>query len=203
MVWDKLASDDALNAAMKALNANGISTIVVENGAEAKKKTLKLIPKGAEVFTVTSTTVNDIGLAKEINESGNYKSVRNMLNDMDREKQRKEMVKIGAAPDWVVGSVHAVTQDGHVMIASATGSQLPAAAYSAEHVLWVVGTQKIVKDQEEGFRRIYEHALPLESERAKKAYGAPGSFVAKVLIISKEVIPGRITMILVKEKLGF
>ncbi|MCL4379730.1 MAG: lactate utilization protein [Candidatus Marsarchaeota archaeon] len=203
MEWNKLVSEDVLSATIKTLNANGISTIVVENGEEAKRKALELIPEKAEVFTVTSTTVNDIGLAKEINESGKYVSVRDMLNDMDRRTQGREMARIGAAPDWVVGSVHAVTESGNVIIASQTGSQLSAYAHGAQHVIWIVGTQKIVKDLDEGMKRIYEHSLPLESERAKKAYGAPGSAVNKLLIVNKEVVPNRTTMILVKERLGF
>ena len=203
MRWDELASANALDAAIKALNANGISTTVVENGDEAKRKALELIPKGAEVFTVTSTTTASIGLDKELNESGSYASTRKMLSGMDRGTQGKEMAKLGAVPEWVVGSVHAVTESGNVIIASQTGSQLSAYAHGAQHVIWIVGTQKIVKDLDEGMKRIYEHSLPLESERAKKAYGAPGSAVNKLLIVNKEVVPNRTTMILVKERLGF
>ena len=203
MNWDELASADALNAAIKALSANGISVIVVENGEEAKKKALELIPKEVEVFTVTSTTLASIGLDKELNESGSYASVRKRLNGMNRDTQSMEMAKLGSAPDWVVGSVHAVTEEGSAIIASQTGSQLASYAYGARHIIWIVGAQKIVKDLDEGMRRIYEYTLPLESERAKKAYGAPGSAVNKLLIVNKEVVPNRITIILVKERLGF
>jgi hypothetical protein len=203
MEWNKPADAETIRATVKALNANGFSTIIAENAGEARKKVLELIPKGAEVFTVTSTTVNTIGLAKDINESGNYDSVRNKLGDMDRNTQRKEMARLGAVPDWVLGSVHAITADGKVIIASASGSQLSSYAYGAQHVIWVVGTQKLVKDLDMGFKRIYEYTLPLESERARKAYGAPGSVVAKLLVMNKEPINGRITIILVKEALGF
>ena len=202
MVWDKLADDATLKTTMNALNANGFSTIVVENGEEARKKALELMPKGAEVFTVSSTTVNTIGLAKDINESGRYDSVRNKLGDMDRSTQRKEMAKLGTVPDWVVGSVHAITEDGKAVIASASGSQLAAYVYGAQHVLWIAGTHKIVKNLERGLKRIYEYTLPLENERAKKVYGAP-SFVSKLLIINRESVSNRITIILVKEALGF
>lgn len=121
---------------------------------------------------------------------------------MDRKTQGSLMQKMGAGPDWAIGSVHAVTEDGHVLIASATGSQLPAYAYGSSHVVWVVGAQKIVRDSDEGMRRIYEHCLPLEDARARKVYGI-GSGVNKVLTINKEVQAGRITMVIVKEKLGF
>jgi hypothetical protein len=122
---------------------------------------------------------------------------------MDRKTQGSEMQKLGAAPDWVVGSVNAVTQDGHVLIASNTGSQIPAYAFGSGRVIWIVGAQKIVKDVETGTRRIYEHVLPLESDRAKKAYGVPGSAVNKLLIFNREAQPGRVTMILVNEVLGY
>ena len=113
------------------------------------------------------------------------------------------MKKTGAAPEYCIGSVHAVTQDGKVFIASNTGSQLPSYAYGSANVIWVVGTQKIVKDFDEANERIYKYTLPLESERARKAYGVPGSAVNKMLIVNKEVAPGRITIIFVNEKLGF
>ena len=201
MTFDKLASEEVLDKTIKALKTNGIDVIVVKNGEDAKNKVLELIPKDSEVFTVTSTTVNSIGLAKELNESGQYTSVRQKLNDMDRQKQGQEMNKMGAAPGWVVGSVHAVTEDGRVIVVSASGSQIPAYVYGAQHVVWVVGTQKIVKSLDEGFKRVYDYVFPLENERAKKVYGM-GSSVNKMMVLNKER-PGRITLIFVKEVLGF
>ncbi|MBI3342389.1 LUD domain-containing protein, partial [Candidatus Curtissbacteria bacterium] len=114
-----------------------------------------------------------------------------------------EMQKLGAAPKWSVGSVNAVTEDGKVLIASNTGSQLSGYVYGSQHVVFVVGAQKLVKNLDVAMERIYEYVLPLESERAKKAYGMPGSFVSKLLIINKEVRPGRVRLIFIKEALGF
>ena len=116
------------------------------------------------------------------------------------------MQKIGAAPEWTLGSVHAVTEDGKVVIASNTGSQLAAYAYGAPHVIWVVGTQKLVSNLDDAMKRIYDYVLPLETIRFRKAYNQPEtahSNVSKLLIINKEVNPKRITIIFVKEKLGF
>jgi hypothetical protein len=155
-------------------------------------------------MTMSSVTLDTIGLAKEINESGKYNSVKAKLMKMDRTTQGLEMQKLGAAPEYVVGSVHAVTQDGKLLIASNTGSQLPAYAFGASHVIWVVGTQKIVKDEEEGKKRIYEYVLPLESERINKLNNiTAGSFVSKLLAINRERKPDRLNVIFVKEKLGF
>ena len=202
-MYDQLASSEQIEATIAALQANGINGLVVESGEEAKKKVLELLPEGTEVMTMTSVTLDTLGIAQEINESGKYDSVRVKLNAMNRETQGSEMQKLGAAPDWTVGSVHAVTEDGKVLIASNTGSQLPAYAYGAGHVVWVVGAQKIVKDVEAGLKRIYHYVLPLEAERAKKAYGAPGSFVSKLLVINRENIENRITIIFIKEVIGY
>ena len=155
---------------------------------------------------MTSITLDEIGVSKEINESGNYDSVRNKLNKLDRNTQHREMQQLGAAPEWAIGSVHAVTEDGKILIASNTGSQLPGYAYGSSHVIWVVSTQKIVNNLDEGMERIYDYVLPLETLRARKAYGLPDTFnsnVSKLLLITKEVSPNRITLIFVKEKLGF
>lgn len=203
MNWNTIADQNTLDATVAALKANGVNAIVVDTAEDAKQKAIELLPKGAEVMTMTSETLQTIGLATEINESGNYDAVLPKLMSMNRETQGAEMQKYGAAPAYVIGSVHAVTQDGKVVVASNTGSQLPAYTYGSAHVVWVVGAQKIVANLDDAMKRIYEHVLPLESERAKKAYGVPGSNVSKLFILNKEVNPERITMILVKESLGF
>lgn len=200
--WRKLASAESIAKTVKNLKVNGINAIAVENKKEAKRKVLELLPQDAEVMNMSSVTIDTLGLPEEINESGRYNSVKNKLMKMDRKTQGREMQKLGAAPEYAVGSVQTVTEDGKIIIASNSGSQLPAYAYSASQVIWVVGAQKIVKDVNEGIKRIYDYVLPLESERLKKAYGI-GSFVSKLLIINKEIIPNRITLIIIREKLGF
>lgn len=201
--WTRISDNKTLSVVLNSLKSNGIEALIIENKEEAKKKVLELIPKGAEVFTATSMTLDEIGILPEINESGDYDSVRNKLNSMNRTTQGEEMQKLGASPDWVIGSVHAITQNGEILIASNTGSQLSSYVYGSSHVIWVVGAQKIVKDIPEGEKRLYEYTLPLESERVKKAYGMPHSAVNKLLIISREVRPHRITILIVKQVLGF
>jgi hypothetical protein len=121
---------------------------------------------------------------------------------MDRQTQMREMIKMGAVPEYIIGSVHALTEDGTVVIASNTGSQLAGYAASAAHVIWVVGAQKTAPNLEAAMKRIREYTYPLEDERMLQAYGM-NSNISKLLIVHREVTPGRITMILVKEKLGF
>ena len=192
-----VADQTTIEKTVEALEKNGIHALIVETGAEAKKQLFELLPKEAEVMNMTSTTLDSIGVSKEIMESGNYNAVRKELESLDRETQGLEMQKLGAAPEWVVGSCHAVTEDGKVLIASASGSQLPAYAGGSSHVIWVVGAQKLVKDFDDGIKRLYEYSLPLEDERARKVYGM-GSGVNKILVVNKEFMQGRITMIIVK-----
>jgi len=200
--WKVLPDDSVIRAAVDALASNGIRALIVENGEEAKRKVFELVPEGSEVMAMSSQTNEAIGTYAFIDESGKYSPIKKKFAAMDPKTQQQAMNAMGAAPAYAIGSVHAVTKDGHVMIASATGSQLPAYAYAAMNVIWVVGAQKIVKDMDEGLKRIYEYCLPLEDVRAKKAYGY-GSGVNKILIINKEVKPGRLTMVIVKEVLGF
>ena len=190
--WNKIPDMERIEKTMKSLNENGIKTYFVKNEGEANKKILEIIPENSEVMTMTSVTLDNIGILKEINESGRYDSVRNKLNTIDRQIHWREMQKLGAAPEWAIGSVHAVTEDGKILIASNSGSQLPAHSFGADKVLFVVGVQKIVKDIDDAMKRVYEYSLPLESERAKKAYGVDGSFVSKILLINREIKPDRI-----------
>lgn len=201
--WKTIAMDEVISETIGALKANGIQALVLDSGEEAKKKVLEMIPQGEEVMTMSSATLDTVGLTSEINDSGKYDAVKPKLFAMNRETQGVEMQRLGAAPKWSVGSVNAVTQDGKVIIASNTGSQLPGYAYGSEKVIWVVGAQKIAKDFDDGLKRVYDYVLPLESERAHKAYGVPGSFVSKLLVVNREINPDRMTLIFVKESLGF
>ena len=197
-----LASDAQIERTMKALETNNIHVIIADNGADAKKKLFEIIPAAAEIFTSSSVTLNTLGITEEIDESGRYNSVRAKMALMDRKTQNREMQKLGSTPEYMIGSVHAVTESGHVIIASKTGSQLSGYAASAAHLIWVVGTQKIVPTLEDGMERIEEYTFPLENARALNAFGVESS-IDKLLIVNREFMPGRTTMILVKENLGF
>ena len=201
-IFAKQANDERIARTSKALEANGIKTLIAENGPEAKRLFFELVPEGAEVFLGASVTLETLGIKDEIDKSGKYDALRPKMFAMNRETQGREIRKLGGAPDYAAGSVHAVTEDGHVLIASNTGSQLGPYASGAGKVIWVVGSQKIVKDLNEGFRRIQEYVVPLEEEHMQQLYHVSTN-VSKVLIVNKEIRPDRITMIIVKEELGF
>jgi hypothetical protein len=200
--FSRLNSVERLNSVAQALNHNGFQAQSVETGAEARQIVASLLPEGAEVFNNTSRTLESIGVADDIERSGRYEPLRLRLFGMDREMQAREMRVLAAAPDYVVGSAHAVTEEGSLLIASASGSQLGPIVSGAAHVILVIGGQKVVSDLEAGIRRIYEYSLPLEDLRAREAYGLP-SGVNNILIMNKVVAPDRVTAILVHEVLGF
>ena len=176
--------------------------LIAEDGDEARKMVLDLLPEGAEVFTASSQTLEQLGIPDQLARSEEYTLVREQLKQMDPKTQSREMEKLGATPEYIIGSVHAVTEEGQVLVASNTGSQLAPYAASARHVIWVVGAQKIVPDTAEAIRRIEEYAYPREDERLREAMGVP-SAVNKVLWIDREVKKDRTTMIIVKEELGY
>ncbi|MBV9229358.1 MAG: LUD domain-containing protein [Chloroflexi bacterium] len=200
--FTQLASEEQIAKTIQALEAHGMRAVVFETGEEARKYVLDLIPSGAEVYNSPSRTLELIGLAENIEHPTRFQSVRAQLHSLDRVTQRNEMRKLGASPDVLVGSVHAITEQGEVLIASAVGSQLGPAASGAGAVIWVVGTHKLVHTLEDGFRRIREHSLPLESERTQQVYGQ-ASAINKLLIVNAEAYPGRITIVLIKQQLGF
>jgi hypothetical protein len=197
-----LAPDETIRSAAAALEHNGVQSLVVDSGADAREVVRTTLPVGAEVFNNTSETLEAIGVAEDIERSGLYQPLRPRLYQMDREMQGREMRLLAAAPDFVVGSVHAVTEEGSLLIASASGSQLGPLVSGAGHVILVIGGQKIVPDVSTGLRRIYEYCFPLEDQRARLAYGVP-SGVNNILIINRAVARNRITAILVRESIGF
>jgi len=202
LAYANLASDAQIERTVQALEANGIHAVVVETGADARKKVAELLPAGAEAFISSSTTLNVLGITEDVDKSGRYDSVRVKLSKLDYKTQGREMLKLGATPEYVLGSVHALTETGVALIASATGSQLGPYGAGASKVIWVVGSQKIVPTVEEGMKRIDEYTLALEDVRAMQAYGMH-SAVAKLLIVNREFTPGRITVVIVKENIGF
>jgi hypothetical protein len=198
----ELADDDSVQRAVAALEANGINVLRAADAAEAKRIVLDLIPDGSEVHHGASESLDAAGITDQIEKAAGYEDVRTRTFSMDRATQADEIRRLGAAPDFMLGSVHAATETGSLITASMSGSQLGPYASGAGRVILVVGTQKIVPNLEEGLRRVEEYALPLEDARAQAAYGI-SSAVNKVLIINREIVPDRITVVFVDEVLGF
>jgi hypothetical protein len=195
------ASRERLERAAVALRANSIAVLVADDLEQAKRLVLEQLPAGSEVHEGASVTMETLGVTAEIEQSGRYDAVRPRIWAMDRQTQLREMRKLGAGPDYVTGSAHAVTEDGHLVFASKTGSQLAAYAYGAGHVVLAVGAQKVVRDLDEGLRRIREYVYPLEDQHALDLYDMH-SAINKILVVNAEETP-RITVVLIDQPVGF
>jgi acyl-CoA hydrolase len=196
-----LPDEQTLAATVTALEEHGFSVEVVDDLKAARHAVLTRIPHGSSVMTNTSVTLQQTGIADAVNDSGPYDSARNKMAELDFATQLQEMKAIGGQPDYALGSVHAITRDGTLVIASASGSQLASYAWGATNVIFVAGAQKIVPTLEAARDRIYTHSLVLEDARAVAAYGQHSS-VGKILEIHSE-LPGRIHIVLVRQVVGF
>jgi acyl-CoA hydrolase len=199
--FTSLPDDQALAATVVALEEHGFSVEVVDDSDAARSAVLARIPAGSSVMTNTSVTLDQTGIADAINDGGPYESARNKMLALDFATQAQQMKAIGGQPDYALGSVHAITRDGTLVIASASGSQLASYAWGAANVIFVAGAQKLVPTLQAAHERIYQHSLKLEDARAQAAYGQH-SQVGKILEIHQE-LPGRIHIVLIRQPVGF
>ncbi len=199
--WTAPATDEVVERTVDALRARGIEVRVAADRDQAREQVLGLIPAGSEVNQASSITVDELGIGDALVERDEYIALKPRLWSMDREADARGFRQLGASPDVVVGSVHAITEQGELVTASMSGSQLGMYAGGAGQVVLVAGTQKIVSDLAAAFTRIDEHVLPLEDARAQAAYGMH-SAVNKLLIIRGDM-PGRLAVVLVKDAVGF
>ena len=196
------AQAQSLERTAAALTAHAFAVEILDDAAAARERVKDLVPEGATVLTGASETLRLSGIDADLNASGRYASIRARGWTLDRVKDADEIRRLLASPDVAVGSVNAVTETGALVIASASGSQLPGYAGGAARAIWVVGAQKVVPDLSAALRRVDEHALPLENARALEAYGVP-SAVNRLLILNAEYQPGRGTVLLLREAIGF
>ena len=204
MDYTKIAEDEVIAKTVDALKARNIHAVVVDTKEDALLEIKKLITNGASVMNGSSTTLNEIGFVDYLKEGKHgWDNVHaDIVNEKDKAKQAR-LRKESVLADYFLGSVHAITEAGQLMIASASGSQIPSYAFTSDNVIWVASANKIVPDREAGFKRIEDYVFPLENKRMQ-GVGYPGSTIARVLIIEREIMPNRhLTIILVKEKLGF
>lgn len=203
MNYTTIPADEVITKASEALARANITAHTVMNKEEALEKVRSLIPEGASVMTGSSVTLEQIGFV-DLLKSGNH-TWNNLKNAIVAEKdpvKQTRLRKEATAADFFLGSVHAVTEEGEAIIASNTGSQIPAYAFNAPNLIWVVGAQKIVPDLSSGMKRLREYIVPLENKHMQELYGIPTN-LSKILIFRKETGKRNIHIVFVKETLGF
>jgi len=196
------ARSQQIDRTARALAAHNFTVEILDDAESARARVAALVPAGAGVFTAASETLRLAGIDADVNQSDRYAAVKPRVWALDRATQSAEIRRLTATPDVVIGSVSAVTESGALVAVSASGSQLPAYAGGAAQVIWIVGAQKIVPDLAAALRRIETYALPLEDERARAAYGR-SSAINKILIVNAEPHPGRTTVLLLRQPIGF
>jgi L-lactate utilization protein LutC len=204
MTYDQLASPEVVQETISALKERNVEALLVNTKEEALEKIKEMIPAGASVMTGGSTTLNEIGFSDLlVSKNHSWKNLKDeIVAETDPDKQN-ELRKQSVLADYFLGSVHAVTKDGEVLVASASGSQIPSYAFTSPNVIWVVGAQKIVGDLNAAFDRVKTYVFPLEDQRMKST-GAQGSIIGRWLVFEREIMPSRkVTLIFVNEKLGF
>ena len=202
--YDVLPGAEQVEKTMAAVRERGIKAELVETKEAALARVKELIPAGATIYNGASITLAQIGF-DELLKTGNH-PWRNLKGEALAEKDMARQMQLrrqGVLADYYLGSVHAIAATGEIVVASATGSQLAAYAYSSSNILWVAGAQKITPSLQEAIQRVREHSLPTEDQNAKNA-GRPGSFIGKLLIFEREAdyLRRNLRLILVNEILG-
>ncbi len=195
------ATEEQLATIAERLRERNFEVVIVDDGAQAKAEVMKRLPDGAEVHSAKSKTLEDIGVFAELMQTDRYDFLRKKLFKLDRATQAREMRTLVAAPDFELGSVHAITEAGELVEASASGSQMGPYSASSGKLILVVGSQKIVKDLDAAMRRIRDHVFPYEDARLREQMGV-GTKICRVLILEQDFVPGHTTVILVREPVG-
>jgi len=195
------ASEQTLQSVAQALSERNLTPLVVDKPADARRVVLDMIPDGAEVHSGKSKTLEDAGIFSEFQDSGRYDFVRTRMFAMDRATQGREIRKLVSAPDYMVNSAQAITEDGVIVVASASGGQIGPLASGAGRVIFVIGSQKIVPDVATAYTRILDHVFPYEDARLMEAMSVH-TFLARVLLVEREWQADRTTVVLVREPVG-
>jgi L-lactate utilization protein LutC len=190
-----------LDRVAEHLRERNFDALIVDDADQARDEVFKLLPEGAEVHSGKSRTLEEIGVFDELMASERWNMLRRRTMAMDRRTQMDTIRKLTAAPEWMIGSVQAVTEAGEMVVASASGSQIGPYSGASGHLILVVGAQKIVPDLSAALRRITEHVQPYEDLRLREQLGV-GTIVARILIMERDFRPGRTTVILVREAVG-
>jgi len=199
----QLPANQVIEKTVHNLQKNGFEVLVVDTKEEALQKVTEIIPSKNQVLTMSSVTLEQTQIFKEINETGKYDSIHQKIVKLGIVGQEFERKKLISTPRIAVGSINAITQNGELFFASNSGSQIPAYSYTSEKVVLIVGINKIIPDIQSAFDRIYKYVYPLEKKRVAQAGSSSHTEVNKIYIQNREPISGRTTIILVRQSLGY
>jgi hypothetical protein len=198
----QLPDDATIARTVEALQARNISVVVVATGEEAKNTLIQMVPEGAEMWDSTSETLDAIGYTTFVRGNQRYKNLHDLFLAEPDPVKKNELRRRASIADYFIGSVQAIAATGEVFVASASGSQLAPYVYAARRVIWVAGVQKIVPTFDAAMQRVRGHTLELH-DRWLTGMGRAPTPIGKVGIVEHESQPGRITLVLIKQTLGW
>ena len=202
MASPHLPDEAAIARTVEALRARNIHVIVTNTGEEARHALIQLLPEGAEICDSTSETLDAIGFTAFVRGNPRFTNLHDGYAAEPDLAKRNDLRRRASIADYFIGSVQAIAETGEVFVASATGSQLAPYAYAAKRVIWVVGVQKIAPTFDAAMQRVRGHTLARHDQWLADMGRAPTP-IGKLGIIEHESQAGRITLILVKELLGW
>ncbi|MFY9194646.1 MAG: lactate utilization protein [Methanoculleus sp.] len=201
--WNRIPDDATIQKTVAAIEARNIRVILVDTAKDALQAVVDLIPEGGEVMNGFSTTLVEIGYDQVLEENPkgwrNYHAVITAENDTEK---RHALRRKSVAADYFLSGVQAIAESGEVVGCDKTGSRTGAWPHAAANLILVSGANKIVSTLDDALRRCQEYALPLEEQRAQHVYGT-GSYIGKYVILDREDTDGRVTLVLIREPLGY
>jgi len=201
--WNRIPTPDVVEKTVREMEKRGIKVIFAPDGKEALSELKKIIPSGAEVMNGSSTTLIEIGYEEFISEGkSGWNLMHNKITVENDDRKRAELRRKSVTADYFISGANAIAQTGEIVACDASGSRVGAWPFGAGHLILVVGINKIVPTLHDALNRVWEYAYRLENARAQKAYGMP-SVIGKCIILAHEKNEGRVTLILVKEALGY
>lgn len=205
MDYTTLPSQETVLKTIEAMKARNIEGIFVNTKEEALAKAKAFIPAGSSVNNGSSTTLREIGMVDYLKGTEHGWNNLHAASIVETDPAKKaELGRAAMFSDYYLGSVHALAENGEMVIASASASQLPPILTTAKNLVLVVSTVKIMPTLEKALERLRTHVVPLEDARMKST-GAPGTQLAKIVIFEAEPqwTGRKIHVIFVNEKLGF
>ena len=196
---------------IKDLIKRNFEAIYCPTAAEAVTKISNMIPDGSSVTWGGSMTIRDMGLTQELHK-------RNLtVLDRDEAIDRDEAQRIyrqAFSCDYYLSSANAISEDGIIVNIDGNGNRVAAITFGPQHVILVIGLNKVAQDINAALARARSTASPINAARFDISTpclkdgvchncNSPESICNYVHFIRNSHPKGRHIVVLVGEDLGF
>lgn len=202
----------ALASTMKRNFAKrNIDAFYCEDSESAVALAMDLMKDGTTVGFGGSETLKEIGLLDAVRNSS--------LTLIDREQaktpaEKKEYYFKNAMSDYFLMSSNAVTIDGELINIDGNGNRVACLIHGPEHVILMVGMNKVVPNVETGIARVRNTSAPANAARLETQTpcgvtghcgncNSPDCMCCQIVVTRHSRHTGRIKVILIGEELGY